>query len=517
MTDSAILNSDLDARLLGEAMEALGRRDALPGGAAREDLDRRLVIALEHLKRPLAPAPERLLEPPPRPIAVAIALTLFSQPHLVATFGRPGTHSADRPVARPALVASELLSEMLGLARWELDELQAEVDRRVSLQLKQHRVLSWLWSHFGLPKQGVASLIEVLLPGLRDTSAATVGLSRRGAQLYAIVDQARGPRADSLYLSWLDRSISGAIPPRGTFAARYVDANLLRQVCRGVGAEPAEVMALLDRAVTVIPRQRAADFLALDRWRALSYESLTGIAGSYPRGSELVDPLEPHQIAVDGWLRRDGDTVRIDNGKALFDSLALERAGEVAQQLHAHTVASFLTIDAHDAQGHDLRELVRYDVVRHLKRVLRPLIAWTEDPRTAEHLGSRLGVDRPAAQRALDELCSLWSDRLNTTWTGLIHPQRPASVAARLTAQVLRTRQALGLLWTQHPELGQEHREAALLFSAHYLAEAPLDRLWSREREALAEDPVGQWFWPLWVNLLYAREDEPSSDSTYSF
>ncbi len=519
MTDPAILSSDPDARLLGEAMDAIGRRAALPGGAAREDLDRRLVIAFAHLARPLRDDPLPVEDPPPRPVAVAMALTLLSQPHLIATFGRPNAAPpTDRPAPTPTLIPTEPLGELLGLARWELDELQGEVDRRVSLQLKQHRILSWLWSHFGLPEAGVASLVEVLFPGLRGADATTIGLSRRGGQLYALVDQPRAPDPASLYLSWVDRRLEGAIPPRGTFSARYVDPSLLDAIARGVGAEAGEVVALLDRAVTVVPRARAAAFLGADRWRSLAYESLTGLAGSYPRGSDLLDPIPAHRLGVDGWLRRDGDGVVVDNGKALFDSLALERAGEVARQLHAHLVASCLHVPEEAWLSHDVAELVRYDVARHLRAALTPLVDWARCPATAAHLATRRGGPRAAADDALARLAQTWQRHLDTTWTDAVRPDRAPSVAARLTAQVLRTRQALGQLWDRAPILGQEHREAAALFAAHYFAEAPLDRLWSRDREALAEDPVGRWFWPVWTNLLYARDDDDSTaDRTFSF
>jgi hypothetical protein len=298
-----------------------------------------------------------------------------------------------------------------------------------------------------------------------------------------------------------------------------VDGHAADRIERGIGGEPAEVLALLDRAVTVVPRQRAAAFIGLDRWRSLAYESLTGLAGSYPRACDLADPLPPNQVGFDGWLRRDGQAVAIDNGQALFDSLAIDRAGEVARQLHGHVVASLLHLPEGAEAGHAIDELVRYDVPRHLRAAISPLLSWARSPATAEHIAQRLGVERGAAADALARLDRVWTRHFEASWVGPLSPDRPASVAARLTAQILRTRQALGQLWDRPAILGVDHREASLLFAAHYFAEAPLDRLWSRDREALAEDPVGRWFWPVWTNLLYAREDydDVEIDSTYSF
>ena len=137
-----MLATEGDSQVLSEILTGLERRLSLPGGAAREELDTGLITRLDQLRQAQPELAEPLRDPPPRPIAVAMALTLFSQPHLVATFGRPGSEDPDRPTLRPVLVPVELMSELLGLARWELEELQGEVDRRVSRHLKQHRALA---------------------------------------------------------------------------------------------------------------------------------------------------------------------------------------------------------------------------------------------------------------------------------------------------------------------------------------------------------------------------------------
>ena len=59
-------------------------------------------------------------------------------------------------------------------------------------------------------------------------------------------------------------------------------------------------------------------------------------------------------------------------------------------------------------------------------------------------------------------------------------------------------------------------REAALLFAAFYFAEAPLDRLWGRTDEDMAEDPVGAWFFPTWWRLLEHQEPD-SMSGTFQF
>ncbi|TVQ88793.1 MAG: hypothetical protein EA397_16480 [Deltaproteobacteria bacterium] len=517
MSGPTILSSEKDLKLIGEILAALKRRESLPGGAAREDLDRRLVMALGKLERILPERQPRPSGPPPRPIAVAMALTLFSQPHLVATFGRPPSQTdPHRPELAPVLVPMEFLSELLGLARWELEELQSEIDQRVSLMLKQRRLLSWLWTRFGLPNAGVAQLVELLFPGLRNGDISTVGLSRRGGQLYALVDQPRAPSPSSLYLGWIERNLDGAIAPRGTFSARYVDDSLVRNLAQCTGSEAAEVMALLDRAITVIPRAEAKAFLTADRWRSGAYEGLTNLAGGYPRSAELATPLAPLDVPIEGWFRRNDDALVIDNAKALFDSLALDRVTEVTRQLHAHSLAHFLHLSDESLLTHTHEELIRYATGPHLRAALAPLIAWAKAPESAKHLASRLGSDPATAESSLAPLSQSWERHLAETWIGRKGSQ-PVSVAARLAVQLLRTRHSLAQLWHRDAILGQEHREAALLFAAHYYAEAPIDRLWSSSAGSLAEDPIGSWFWPLWDDILHARDTEPTADATFSF
>ncbi len=62
------------------------------------------------------------------------------------------------------------------------------------------------------------------------------------------------------------------------------------------------------------------------------------------------------------------------------------------------------------------------------------------------------------------------------------------------------------------PEPRWEHTDLLLLFVAHYLREARLERLWirqlsdvaehSQERLPPTEDIAGHWFWRLFLHLL---------------
>lgn len=497
-------------------LRGLERRTSLPGGAAREELDRELLASLDGLR--VDPGPDRSAPtgPPPRPVAVALALTLFAQPHLAATFARPPSSRDDRPPIQPVLVPMEVLVDLLGLAKWELEELQGEIDRRVGLHLKQHRAISWLWAHFGLPRAGVSALVHVLFPGLQDVGKGRLGLSRRGGQLYALVDQPRGPRPASLYLGWLDRDVEGAFAPRGTFAARYVDKSLRQTLCRCIGSDDEELVVLLERMVTVVPREHAPEFLALDRWRSTAYDAVTGLAGHYPRSARLTRPLAPGDVPFEGWMRKQGDGLKVDNPKALFDSVALDRVTEVARQLQAHTLASVVARADQRVPAQQVDELLRYDVLRHVRMALQPVLDWTASDAVVQRVGLRFGVSADAARDALGATQRAWTRHLERSWVGPLRDGQPDSVAVRLVAQLIRTRHALTRLWPEPPIHDLEHREALLLFAAFYFSEAPLDRLWSRDAESLGEDPVGQWFWPCWSRLLDNQEQE-SIRGTFAF
>lgn len=517
MTPHSILTNPDQLQRLMHVLAELDRRKDLPGGAAREKLDKDLLATLAELSAPVEGPTHPLSGPPPRPVAVAMALTLFSQPHLVATFGRPNAGPESRPVQRPVLVPPEVLSELLGLPKWELDELQGEVDRRVGLHLKQLRAASWLWTHFGLPQDGVAALVEVLFPGLRNVGHGRVGISRRGGQLYALVHQVRSPRPESLYLSWVDRDLEGAYRPRGTFSAHYVDRSLRRTICRSIGTDDDELVGLLDRMITVIPRGESTEFIREDRWRATGMDAITGLAGPYSRGAKLGAPIEADEVPFQAWIERDGDGLRVENPKALFDTVALDRVVEVSRQLHAQGLASVLALPTSSDASHAEGELGRYDVGRHIKAALQPIVDWTGSDDAAEAVAGHYKVDPNAAKAALAAMGNAWRAHLDTSWTGPMVEGRPASVAVRLAAQLVATRLQLARLWQRSPSYDLEHRDAALLFAGHYFAEAPIERMWGRDAADLGEDPIGRWFWPCWIGLLDSMEPDSLADTTLQF
>ena len=117
-------------------------------------LEGRLAGTLDNAAASFGPNDGRDLEgAPPRRIAVAMALAVFSHPHLAQTFA-----SDPRPAI---LIGPEVLQEALGLSAWELDDLREEVDRRAGTLLKQSTLVRWLESHVPAPR-----LFQLLFPGV---------------------------------------------------------------------------------------------------------------------------------------------------------------------------------------------------------------------------------------------------------------------------------------------------------------------------------------------------------------
>ena len=136
--------------------------------------------------------------------------------------------------------------------------------------------------------------------------------------------------------------------------------------------------------------------------------------------------------------------------------------------------------------------------------------------REKKRLALRFDVSEGRTREALDAMAEVWQAHMERSWTGLPQPGKPDSVAVRLAAQLIRTRYTLATLWSEPAVFDLEHREAALLFAAFYFAEAPLDRLWGRTDEDMAEDPVGAWFFPTWWRLLEHQEPD-SMSGTFQF
>ncbi len=529
MGDSPALNDT--ERLVQRLLRGLQQRALLgPTDAARVPLEMNLVAQLKALSASLegtVAAPGGAA--PPRRVGVAMALALHSQPHLAAIFSqeeRDGTIEVNERgpfAAEPPFVApNEVLESALGLSQWELDDLREEIDRRAGAALKQQRGLAWIWSHFGLPAARPAPLFRVLFPA-QDRLAGSAALVRRGARLYALLDVPKMP-LPSLYLGWMGAEQEGAAPPLASFRAKYVDHGLRRSLARGIGAEPWEIDGILDKMVVLVPRDSAVAFLERDRWRISGLSSVTWLGDDYLGAEKLIAPAEREELQWTRWIGASDGKVEIRRAaKALFDEFALERAQAMMEQVYAGLLARVEELDEGD-EAYKAEDLDLFDVARHLRAALTPLVEWARSDGIAAQIAIQLQVDPAVVSKALDPLANEWERHLEARWLAAPSAGRRHTIVALLMAHLVALRSSLVRMALREPDRRWEHRSLALLFAAHYLADAPIERLWLKglsdmmvDSEAPlppAEDIVGCWFWTTWQRVLAASEFDPAPSRT---
>lgn len=513
-------------QLLGRLSDAFARREGDDGSgeellALLQELERtiRPTVRYRHLRA--SPDDGRSL---PRRVTTAMTLALHSQPHLATTWAAhawEGTLGVDPgagwPAGEPLVVSNDTLERALGVSRWESDELRDEVDRRAGRDMKQARALQWIWTQFRLPEASPWTLFRVLFPGLSGRLGG-VDLLRHGGQLYAVLEDAEPPPFASLYLPWIAHDPERCPGPLTTFRSRYVDRGLRRAIARSIGAGDAEVDAMLDHMVTLLPRDRLEPFLALDRWRAGGPGTLTGLGIPYSAASWLVHPPAAAELKWADWLKvEDGALQLADEPRMLFDTLAVERLQVMMRQVYAALLARLHPAhpDGPEIGQHDLDLL---DVRRHLEATLRPLLDWPRSLEAHQEVSSYFGVPPEHASRVLLELARSWEVAVRRSWLAVPDGARPHTVYGVLVQHLVALFASLRALAYGPPDPRADHRMVLLLFAGHYLDAAPVERLWLRglsdailgENDPVPppEDIVGTWFWPCWLAVLDGLEAE---------
>lgn len=495
---------DATQAALTRLYRGLGQRDVMaddPRG--RAIMDRRLVPTLEKLTQRLVPeASSALQTPPPRRIAVAMALAIFSQPHLSTTFRGPG--SGDRPVrALPPLVATnEVLESALGLSTWELDDLREEVDRRAGGVLKQTTLVNWLTARY----PDGSKLFPLLFPGADGVDNPTI--VQCGAHLYAMVDGV-DTEPGALFLPWLQSTPATGLSPLTAFRGRYVDAGLKAALARGIGANADEISDLLERTLTMIPRDQSEAFLVRDRWRNEGCSAVTSLGHAYPRMAWLTREVNPEDLQWKKWLKAGASGASLTNPIAPFDTLTKTRVHHTLEALYTDLLARLY---ADPAGERSTDEIDRYDLGAQVRAVLDPLLRWTRSKSSATWLARATGVSPDEAQSLLAQLHSQWSDR-SIYWTQPTVEQFTHSVLAKWVSTLACLDGTLRHLLAEEPDPRWNHRDVLFLFAAHYITEAPADRALL----AHGIDPaspgmaIGRWFTPTWRRVLDAIEDEAQS------
>jgi hypothetical protein len=521
--DDMPVSSDPSARSFRRLFKGLERRFGIDG-AARIEIEKQLVEVLDELiTTEGAPTIDALAGPPPRAVAVAMASAIYCQPHLGVIFGDVacvGTDEFESPYGiepeRPLVMNTDALGEALGLQAWELDDIREDVDRRVGLVLKQARALRWLWNHFGLPEASCEGLFRVLFPGAPGR-ISHLAMVRRGAQLYALVQQELPPQPEALFLPWTVIAADRAFHPLRTFGGRYVNNNVRRSLARGIGADDDEVVELLDRMVTVLPRTGTGVWLARDAWRARGFAMITDLPAAYSQNAWLAQPIEPEDVAFTSFLKREGDKLVAFDAAVAFDTLAVARVDEMIRQLYGEILARMQLADSAHPR-HTPADLIPLDVERHLRAVLKPLLDWAESPRSAAWVAGNVGMSVESCAKALADVRSAWEAQLDAAWVGAPADGEPKNAQWLIASHLMVVRNGLFNVITRPTDPRAPHRDVALLFSAFYLGHQPLERLWAEANEsttwpahARLTDPVGMWFWGTWQRILASWEDESTN------
>lgn len=502
-------------RLLKRLGKGLERRPAVEG-AARVEMDRELCRALDELAELVHSA--AIPGPPTRAAATAMALAMFSQPHLEGLLAERAIDGTGEdlpppspPVARPFVAPPEILAEVLGLPLWELEDLREEVDRRVGLGLKQARAVTWLWNHYGLPGASADGLFRVLFPAA-PSRVARIGLVRHGTQLYAVTDQELEPPIEALWLPWSAVDEHRAFHPLRTFRGKYVNANLRRSLGRAIGANEGEAIELLDRMVAMLPRTSLRGFLAADAWRARGFGQVTDLPGPHGANGWMSRTLDPEELQIQPWMRvRDG-ALTFEDANTLFDKLALPRANEVVRHLVAAILARQCANAAHAA--FEPGDLPLFDVTRHFRAALTPLVAWAKSPKTRAGLAAQLGLERAAVDVGLDGLAASWTAQLEGVWAGATSEDGTPTVRQLVVCHLVAVADTVRRVLSQ-PDDGPAH-DLVLLYAAHACGANPVDRLLAEAHENVTWPParfvtgdlVGPWFEPLVSRVLAAVGDE---------
>ncbi len=269
-----------------------------------------------------------LREPPPRRIAVAMALALLSQPLWAGLLaGAPQTviHIDD-----------DALSQALGLPAWELDDLRDLLDHRASALLRRRTAVGLL------ERRGASELFRSLLPAHPEPGTARIV----GPCIYVYPEAGHAPPSSL---------------PDGTFQGRHAAPALRRELGRSLGLADAGVEALLDAMVIVLPGPPPDGFLERERWRTEGFAALTDVG----------DPVSKHRWVTRTKGIRFAPPERADEAtlRATFDALLRPRVGALLELLHSDLFALAL---AGSARGPALLDIL--DVGAHLDHVQRPLL-----------------------------------------------------------------------------------------------------------------------------------------------
>ena len=215
------------------------------------------------------------------------------------------------------------------------------------------------------------------------------------------------------------------------------------------------------------------------------------------------------------WLERNpaGELALRTPAAQIFDMLALPRVSEMVQALYGLMMA-LVYRDAGAKRPLERAHLDLFDVARHLRAVLEPLVEWAGRSTTHQTLARELGIPEGRVAFRMLEVQRVWREQALRSWLEGPTARNP-SVQLVLVRHLLATHRSLRHLMAGIHDPYEDHADVMLQFTAHYLREGRLERLWIAQlsdvatgeaRLAPVEDVPGFWFRPAFDHLLHARE-----------
>ena len=110
----------------------------------------------------------------------------------------------------------------------------------------------------------------------------------------------------------------------------------------------------------------------------------------------------------------------------------------------------------------------------------------------------------------LEQVRDAWTTHASVSWYGPPGSRTP-SIQTLVLEHIMTLHQSLRRMMLHAPDSRAEHSDIMLLFAAHYLREARLERLWVKSLSDCAEssetipppeDIVSTWFWRVWMRVL---------------
>ncbi|MEM6927959.1 MAG: hypothetical protein AAF602_13595, partial [Myxococcota bacterium] len=192
-----------------------------------------------------------------------------------------------------------------------------------------------------------------------------------------------------------------------------------------------------------------------------------------------------------------------------FDRIAYRRVEALMRSVYAMMLAR-MERDGLQPTPLVVADLEIFDLPRHFRAVLQPVVDAPSQATTVRHLVEALGRPEGQVRELLGTLDEAWRRHAVDAWWGA--PPAPSILTIALR-HLLALFDSLATLMGSQPDERVEHADLLLLFTAHYLREAPLERLWiknlsdcvdpdSEERLPPAEDIAGHWFWRTFFRVV---------------